>query len=135
MACNEEATRIQDEGWLSEEDIQAASSTAVIAIPASTILTILENSVKKNKKDRTLILWNGDTECRESTRDLDDNVVNVFWPQIMQIKEALLIMKNLEVPIRWIRASVCDGEDEKSEQLARALEENKMEEEEKTWCL
>ena len=44
-------------------------------------------------------------------------------------------MKNLEVASRWIRASICDGEDEKSEQLARALEENKMEEEEKTWCL
>ena len=66
---------------------------------------------------------------------MNDNVANVFWPQIMQIKEALLIMKNLEVPIRWIRASLCDGEDEKSEQLARALEENKMEEEEKRWCL
>ena len=133
--CKEEATRIQDEGWLSEEDIQAASSTAVIAIPASTILTILERSVKKNKKDRTLILWNADTECRESTRDLNDNVANVFWPQIMQIKESVMVMKNLEVSSRWIKASLCDGEDEKSEQLARALEENKMEEEERRWCL
>jgi len=135
-SCKEEACRIQDEGWISQDDLQAASSTALIAIPGSTIVTILEQSIQKNKKDRTLILWNADTECRESTRNLNDNVANVFWPQIMQIKEALVVVKNLDVAGRWIRASLCDGEDEKSEQLARALEESKMaEEEESKWCL
>ena len=135
-SCKEEAYRIQEEGWLSQEDVQAASSTALIAIPGSTIVTILEQSIKKNKKDRTLILWNADTECRESTRNWNDNVANVFWPQIMQIKEALVVLKNLDVASRWIRASLCDGEDEKSEELARALEESKMaEEEESKWCL
>ena len=136
-ACKGEACRICNEGWLSEEDIQAASSTALIAIPGSAILTILERSIKKNKKDRTLILWNADTECREATmRSLDDNVANVFWPQIMQIKEELLVLNNLEVATRWIRASLCDGEDEKSEELARTLEESKMgDEEQSKWCL
>merc|ERR1719222_982272 len=115
-SCKEEAYRIQEEGWLSQEDVQAASSTALIAIPGSTIVTILEQSIKKNKKDRTLILWNADTECRESTRNWNDNVANVFWPQIMQIKEALVVLKNLDVASRWIRASLCDGEDQKSEE-------------------
>ena len=136
QSCKEEARRIQGEGWLSQEDVQAASSTALIAIPGSTVVTILEQSIKKNKKDRTLILWNADTECRDSTRNLKDNVANVFWPQILQIKEALVVVKNLDVASRWIRASLCDGEDEKSEQLTRALEENKMTDEEHSkWCL
>ena len=135
-SCKSEAGKIQGDGWLSQEDIQAASSTALIAIPGSAIITILEESIKKNKKDRTLILWNADTECRQSTRNLNDNVANVFWPQIMQIKEALVVLKNLDKASRWIRASLCDGEDEKSEELANALEENKMEDEEESkWCL
>ena len=69
-------------------------------------------------------------------RSLDDNVANVFWPQIMQIKEELLVLDNLEVATRWIRASLCDGEDEKSEELARTLEESKIPDEEQSkWCL
>ena len=134
--CKEEAQRIQDDGWLSQEDIQAASATAMIAIPGSTVVSILEKSIRKNKKDRTLIQWNEETACRESTRSLNDNVANVFWPQVMQIKEALATLKNPEAANRWIRASLCDGEDEKSEQLTKALEESKMEEEEEAkWCL
>ena len=108
----------------------------MIAIPGSTVVSILEKSIRKNKKDRTLIQWNEETACRESTRSLNDNVANVFWPQVMQIKEALATLKNPEAANRWIRASLCDGEDERSEQLTKALEESKMEEEEEAkWCL
>ena len=54
----------------------------------------------------------------------------------MQIKDAMGVLKNLAKASRWIRASLCDGEDEKSEELANALEENKMEDEEESkWCL
>lgn len=63
-------------------------------------------------------------------------MANVFWPQVLQIKESLATLKNPEAANRWIRASLCDGEDEKSEQLTKALEESKMgEEEESKWCL
>lgn len=48
--CKDEAQRIQDDNWLSQEDIQAASATAMIAIPGNTIISILEKSIRKKQK-------------------------------------------------------------------------------------
>ena len=93
----------------------------MIAIPGNTVVSILEKSIRKNRKDRTLIQWNEETACRESTRILTDNVANVFWPQVMEIKELLAALKNPELAGRWIKASLCDGEDEKSEELRELL--------------
>ena len=127
--CRREARRIQSLGWLSADDIEAASSTACIAIPGTAILAILADSVEKNDKDKTLILWNAETECRDSTREMTDNVANVFWPKVMQVKAGLLAVaggggrESGRRAADWVAASLCDGEDEKSEQLARALAE------------
>merc|ERR1739845_243412 len=50
--------------------------------------------------------------------------------------ESPAALENLDTASRWIKATLCDGEDEKSDQLARALEECKMEEEEQAkWGL
>ena len=44
-----EARRIQSLGWLSEEDIQAASATSVIAVPGAAIIAVLKDSIRKNR--------------------------------------------------------------------------------------
>jgi hypothetical protein len=138
-ACRVEARKIQTEGWLIEEDIQGASPTALIAIPGVAILSILVDSIKRNRKDKTLIVWDDNTECKDSTRDLKDNVSNVFWPQVMQVKKVLLVLpvEDLDVAAKWVSASLCDGEDEKSELLAATLSEcaSSISEEHRKWCL
>ena len=133
--CKEEARKIQTQGWMLEEDILAASSAAMIAIPGVTILALLTDSVNKNKKDRTLIFWNEDTRCRDSTRDVTDNVANLFWPQLMQVKEGLLGVTSLDSSSLWIGASLCDGEDEKTEALATALKALSADKAEHKKCL
>ena len=76
----------------------------MIAIPGNTVVSIFEKSIRKNRKDRTLIQWNEETTCRESTRILTDNVANMFWPQEMEIKELLAVLKNPELAGKWIKA-------------------------------
>ena len=52
---------------------------------------------------------------------MTDNVANLFWPKVMQVKAGLMeVGPNGQ---DWIVASLCDGEDEKSEELDRALRE------------
>ena len=76
----------------------------MIAIPGNTRVSILEKSIRKKRKDRTLIQWNEETACRESTRILTANVANVFWPQVMEIKELLAVLKNPELAGKCIKA-------------------------------
>ena len=100
--CKMEACRSQDLGWFSEDDIQAASPTAMIAIPGVAIVAILTDSIKKNKKDKTLVFWNEDATCTDTSRDMTDNVANVFWPQVMQVKAGLFGMHHLDTAATWV---------------------------------
>ena len=43
-----------------------------------------------NREDKTLIVWDPDTECRDSTRDMTDNVANLFWPRVMSVSQNLI---------------------------------------------
>eukprot|EP00092_Neocalanus_flemingeri_P014434 GFUD01015573.1.p1 GENE.GFUD01015573.1~~GFUD01015573.1.p1 ORF type:complete len:737 (+),score=107.38 GFUD01015573.1:170-2380(+) len=121
--CIKEARRIRNLGWISQDDIESASSSSMIAIPGVTIVAILVDSIKRNKKDKTMIYWNEDNKCRDSNRDYTDNVVNLFWPQLMKVKEGLISVDgDLDSAGTWVSASLCDGEDERSDQLKGALE-------------
>ena len=123
IRCIKESKKIQNLGWISKEDIMGASATSVLAIPGVTIVAVLVDSIKKDRKVKTLIYWDEENKCKDSNRDYKDNVANVFWPQLMKVKEALLsIDKDLDGQVAWICASLCDGEDEKSEELKTALE-------------
>ena len=88
------------------------------------MISILEDTVKRNKDDKNLLIyWNEHKKCRHSNRDLKDNVANVFLPQIMKVKEFMMHLKgDVDIQINWVKASLCDGEDEKSEELQAALE-------------
>jgi len=120
--CIKESHNIQNQDWLSPDDIMSASATSTIAIPGVAILIILVNSVKRTKTDKSLIYWNEENECTDSNRDYTDNIANTFWPQLMKAKEILMsISNNLDDHASWISASLCDGEDEKSSALVNAL--------------
>ena len=121
IRCKTEAQEVQIRGWISIEDLQAVSPTSLIAIPGSTILSILEDSILKSGKDKTLIYWNEEAQCTDATRDLTDNVANLFWPRLIKVKAGLMEQKDLKKSTMWIRASLCDGEDEKSQELDTAL--------------
>ena len=76
----------------------------MIVTSGNTVVSIFEKLIRKNRKNRTLIQWNEETTCRESTRILTDNVANMFWPQEMEIKELLAALKNPELAGKCIKA-------------------------------
>ena len=112
-------------------------ASGFIAIPGVTIVDILVDSIKKDKKDKSLIYWDEKNACKGSNRDYTDNIANVFWPRIMEVKEALMNIQEQELDIQtnWISASLCDGEDEKSEELKIVLENSNINEADKKKCL
>ena len=122
--CIKESKIIQTRKWISPDDVMALSSTATVAVPGVAIVAILEDTVKRNKDDKNLLIyWNEHKKCRHSNRDLKDNVANVFLPQIMKVKEFMMHLKDdVGNQINWVKASLCDGEDEKSEELQAALD-------------
>ena len=83
-----------------------------MAIPGVTIISVMIDSIKRSKKDKTLIYWNEENKCRDSNRDYTDNVANVFWPDLMKVKDALMsIEDDLDGQATLISARLCDGED------------------------
>ena len=135
--CKHESKNIVTHGWLTSDDIMSASPTSMLAIPGVTIVAILVDSIKISGKDKTLIYWNEENKCRDFNRDFRDNVANVFWAQVMKIKESLMSFeeKELEACSMWISASLCDGEDNKTDQLKQALDDGIMESRVKQRCL
>lgn len=107
----------------------SVSSTATIALPGVAIVAILEDTIKRNqqttKDKKILIFWNEENKCKHSNQDLTDNIANVFLPQIMRVKESMMALENdeLDSSNNWIKAKLCDGEDEKTKELALALED------------
>ena len=107
-----------------------------MSVPGVTIIAVLVDSIKRDKKDKTMIYWNEENKCRESNRGYTDNVANVFWPELMKVKDALkCIEDDLDGQATWISASLCDGEDEKSNQLRKVVEDLSMGETAHKKCL
>ena len=127
--CIEESKNIQRKKWITTDDILSVSSTATIALPGVAIVAILEDTIKRNqqttKDKKILIFWNEENKCKHSNQDLTDNIANVFLPQIMRVKESMMALENdeLDSSNNWIKAKLCDGEDEKTKELALALED------------
>ena len=102
-----------------------------------TIIAVLVDSIKKNKKDKTLIYWDEENKCKDSNRVLTDNVANLFWPQLMKVKEDLLSVSDEDIARvgTWVSASLCDGEDERSQQLKDALDNQSLDQNTHKKCL
>ena len=129
--CKQESINIQQNKWLMPDDIISFSSTATVAIPSVTIVQILSQTMKKNEEDKSiLIYWNEDNQCRNSNRNFRDNVSNVFYPQLLHVKESLKQLEEAEYDnqVEWIKASLCDGEDEQTDDLKKIIEDEKIKE-------
>ena len=86
-------------------------------------MSILADTVQRNKTSE-LIYWNKECICKNSNRNFQDNVANLFLPQLMKIKSLLSAFKeDLAQHQTWVQAKLCDGEDEASEELRAALED------------
>ena len=69
---------------------------------------------------------NQKNQCKDTNRQTD-SVANVFWRQLMKVKEALMCMEHdLDSQAKWILANLCDGEDDKNEALQNDLEDLSM---------
>ena len=129
--CKQESINIQQNKWLMPDDIISFSSTATVAIPSVTIVQILSQTMKKNEEDKSiLIYWNEDNQCRNSNRNFRDNISNVFYPQLLHVKESLKQLEEAEYDnqVEWIKASLCDGEDEQTDDLKKIIEDEKIKE-------
>ena len=100
--------------------------------------------IRKNRSNKSLIYWNEKNECDDITRDRNDNIVSVFWPKLMTLKQNLLqiadikVEKNpstekdvemctsmtnelLEDELTYIKAKLCSGEDDQTENQKNML--------------
>ena len=81
------------------------------------------------------LVWSDSVHCSLANMDTRDNVVNLFWPKLMEAKllVARLSRDDLDSAVSFIKASLCDGEDDKSPDLARALGVEVTEEQRRAW--
>ena len=69
------------------------------------IAAILEDTVRR-ENTKELIYWNEENICKHSNRDPTDNIAHVFLPQLMKVKESMMLLKNdadLDNSITWIK--------------------------------
>ena len=103
---------------------------SLIAVPGVAAVNLLFNSV-----DSGGLVWSEAVRCSQANRDFQDNVSNLFWPKLMEARllMARLSKDDLQPAVSFIKASLCDGDDDKSPELTRALGEKVTEEQRKAW--
>ena len=103
---------------------------SLIAVPGVAAVNLLFNSVNSGG-----LVWSEALRCSQANRDFQDNVSNLFWPKLMEARllMARLGKDDLQPAVSFIKASLCDGDDDKSPELTRALGEKVTEEQRKDW--
>lgn len=128
--CQDQARESVRNNWLTKDDVEANSSNVMVAIPGLAILDILVNSIKR-EGDSSLIYWDEENQCDDSTRDRTDNISNHYWPLLMNAKDRLRTFlsdgSEIEQEGLYIAAKLCAGEDEQSEELAQAMNKYRFE--------
>ena len=91
----------------------------MIAVPGVATLNLLVDSVGSPG-----LVWSPSLTCSTRNRDPRDNVANLFWPQLMEVRGLLSRLEPNLLPEAaiFISASLCDGEDERTASLAAVLE-------------
>ena len=102
----------------------------MIAVPGVAALSLLVDSVGSPG-----LVWSPSVTCSTTNRDLRDNVANLFWPQLMEVRGLLSRLEAALLPeaATFISASLCDGEDERSPSLAAVLEKPGQEQHRPDW--
>lgn len=77
-------------------------------MPGVAIVSLLLDSIESAG-----LLWRPTFACENRNRNYQDNVANLFWPKMMEIKALLakLSPEDSSKAIIFIKASLCDGED------------------------
>ena len=103
---------------------------SLIAVPGVAAVNLLFNSVNSGG-----LGWSDAVRCSQANRDFQDNVSNLFWPKLMEVRLLMARLGNddLHPAVSFIKASLCDGDDDKSPELTRALGEEVTEEQRKAW--
>ena len=104
--------------------------SSLIAVPGVAAVNLLYNSVNSGG-----LVWSDSVRCTQANRDFQDNVSNLFWPKLMEARllMARLSKDDLRPAASFIKASLCDGDDDKSSELTRALGAEVTEEQRRTW--
>ena len=125
-----EVSKVLKKGWFQHEDIEEASSAAMMAIPGFTIISVLIDSVEKEDKDKSLIYWSEKAQCTNTRRNHKDNISNHFFPLLLKIKSGLRSCSDLKKTEATISALLCDAmpDDDKTETLKEFLKKNKADE-------
>ena len=105
---------------MKDYEIAISQFFSLIAVPGVAILSLLHDSI-----EITGLLWRRTFACESKHRNFQDNVANLFWPKLMEIKALLAKLSPAErsQALLFIKASLCDGEDEadRTPELTSAL--------------
>ena len=96
----------------------------MIAVPGVATVNLLTQSIGTDG-----LTWSSTVQCNQASRDPRDNVASLFWPKLMEVRGLLerLEPADLQSATSYIKASLCDGEDEASPELKQALMETMTE--------
>ena len=90
----------------------------MIAVPGVATVNLLCESVGTDA-----LVWSASVRCTQDNRDPRDNVASLFWPKLVEVRGHLerLDPSDLSQAAAFIKASLCDGEDEAAPKLREAL--------------
>ena len=90
----------------------------MIAVPGVATVNLLCGSVGSDA-----LVWSASVRCSQANRDPMDNVASLFWPKLVEVRGHLerLDPSDLSQATAFIKASLCDGEDEAAPKLREAL--------------
>lgn len=122
--CIKETAALIQKKWILKDDVEAVDPSIVMSVPAVAVLSILVDSVKSGNEDKEAIVWGDDIVCTSSTRRKRDNILNLLWPRILEIKESLNKKPGLveEENVDILTANICSNQDEQTDQLNEFFE-------------
>jgi len=124
--CIKETSALIQKKWILKDDVAAVDPSIVMSVPAVAALAILVDSVKSENEDKEAIVWGDEIVCTSSTRPKRDNIINLLWPRIIEIKKRLKKKPGLveDANVQIITAKICSNQDVQTEQLDQFLEGN-----------
>ena len=83
--------------WISKDDVASLVPNILVSIPSLAILDILMDSIKKDINNKSLIYWDEDHQCDDTTRDRKDNIISHYFPRFIDIKKDLILLHDQNV--------------------------------------
>ena len=107
-ACLDQCRMALAAGWLDQDDVDAAMPSIVTCVPAMAVLEVLGISVERGQGEQ-VIYWGREEDALVCTENsYQDDVTELFWPQVMRIKRDLEGLSQEEKS--YMMAKLCDVE-------------------------